>query len=179
MIDVPLVHLKAEYDVILRLVMDQGRSHFQCFMGIGNDRQFFVVDVDQIYRIFCPVAVLGYDNRQWLAHVVNFSHGQSSRSRPLQDRFHAFEPWAGMNFEALREKSDSVVDITAGPDSGNTFHLEGFPDIDIVNPRMSASASQKSGMKHVRQANIAHVDAASGEKAARLVRFKAAADEWG
>ena len=84
-----------------------------------------------------------------------------------------------MNLKALREKSDSVVDITAGPDSGTTFHLEGFPDIDIVNPRMSASAPQESGMEHVRQANIAHVRAAAGEKAARLVRFKAAADEWG
>src|SRR5262249_5610622 len=113
---------------------------------------------------------------QRLAHIVNFFYDQSGRSRPLQDRFHAFEPWSRMNFEALGKKSDSVFDITAGPESGNTVYFEGFPDIDVVDSGMSASAPQESGMKHVRQANIAHVNAASGEKATCLVRFNASAD---
>src|SRR5262245_28889639 len=156
--------------------MDQGRSHFKCIVRVGDDRQFFVIDVDQIYRVFRPVAILGHDNRQRLADIVNFSSGQSAWSRPLQDRFHAFEPWAGMNLEALREKSDLVFDITAGPDSGNTVQPEGFLGTDAVNPRMSASAPQESCMKHVRQANIAYVHAASGEKATCLVRFNATAD---
>ena len=83
-----------------------------------------------------------------------------------------------MNFEALREKCDSVFDVTAGPDSNNTVQSEGCLSIDTVNPRMSPSAPQESGVKHIRQTNIAHVNTAAGEKTTCLVRFNAATDEW-
>jgi hypothetical protein len=42
---------------------------------------------------------------------------------------------------------------------------------------MSMNAARERSVQHVGKAKISHVDAASSEKAARLVRLNAAADE--
>jgi hypothetical protein len=84
-----------------------------------------------------------------------------------------------MNLEALRKQSDSILDVAAGPNSGNPVQPEGFSGINAANPGVRVRAAQESCMKHVGQANIPDVGTVAGKKAARLVGFNAAADEWG
>ena len=108
---------------------------------------------------------------------MNFPLGQCGRSRSLQDRLYAFQPRAGMNLKALREQSDSILDVTSRPNSGNAVEPQGLIGIDAADARVGMNAAHKSGMEHVGKANIADVNAVSGKKAARLMRFDAAADE--
>ena len=115
------------------------------------------------------MAILGHDDGHGLADIVDFSLSQGRQSRALQDRLHAFQPRTRMNFEALREQSDSILDVTAGPSSGNTIESEGLLDINTADERVGMSAAHDRGMQHVWKANIAHVDAASGKKATRLM----------
>ena len=82
-----------------------------------------------------------------------------------------------MNLKALREQSDSILDVTSRPNSGNAVEPESLIGIDATDARVGMNAAHKSGMEHVGKANITDIDAASGEKAARLVRFNAAPDE--
>ena len=82
-----------------------------------------------------------------------------------------------MDLEALRKKSDSILDVISGPNAGNTVQAERLLDINAENARVRMNAARQGSMQHIRKTNIADVDAASGEKAARLVWFNAAADE--
>jgi hypothetical protein len=84
-----------------------------------------------------------------------------------------------MNLEALREQGDSILYVTTGPSFDNAFQVEGFSGINAANPGVRVRAAQESCMKHVGQANIPDVGTVAGKKAARLVGFNAAADEWG
>jgi hypothetical protein len=82
-----------------------------------------------------------------------------------------------MNLEAFRKKRDAIPDVTTGPDSRNAIESKRRLYVNADNSGVRMNAAQQSRMKHVGQANIAHVDAAPREKAARLVRLNAAADE--
>src|SRR6266478_1205053 len=123
------------------------------------------------------MAILGHNDGHRLADIVDFSLGQSRQSRSLQDRLHTFQPRTRMNLEALREKSDSILDVSAGPNSCNTIESEGLLDINAADKCVGMSAAHNRGMQHVRKANIAHVDAASGKKATRLIRLNATPNE--
>ena len=60
----------------------------------------------------------------------------------------------------------------------NAFQPQGFRGINAANPGVRVSTAQESRMQHVGQANIPDVGAVAGKKAAGLVGFNAAADEW-
>ena len=73
-IDVTLVKLPARQQVAL--VVDARRAVPERRLGVGDDRQLFVVDVDQLRRRECGVLGLRSHDRDRLAVVANDAVGE-------------------------------------------------------------------------------------------------------
>jgi hypothetical protein len=122
---------------------------------------------------------LCHDERHGLADVMNFSARESRGPRTAQNRFDAFEPASGMNFETFGKPRNAAVDFRRGPNSDNALKPKSSRSIDPADPRMSVSTPHECRMQHIRQTDVGHVQALAGEKAARLLGPDATPDVSG
>jgi hypothetical protein len=175
--DAALLDAEAKYNVIVRSFMDQWRVRPERLCGVNDNRQLFIFDRDRVAGVFRLGAVLGNQDRHRLANVVNLAPSQSRRPRPLQHGLNSLQPTSRVDLETFRKRRYPAFDLPPGPHANDSIETKRIFNIDSADARVRVNATDKSGVEHIWQADIAHIQAVAGKEAARFFGFYTTANE--
>ena len=165
------VHLAAlelalDQVIVRAAIVDQRRAVFFATPRIGHDRQGFVVDLDQLGRVFGGGAVFRHHRADRLAAEPDLVDGE-----PVLDQLAA-----GEAVGHAAERLDFAQQLLAGQHRDHAGQGAGLRGVDRADTRMRVLAAQKSHVVHARQADVVEEAAVAFDQRDRFVGHYRRAD---